>query len=127
MPAAEPTPAVLWEDLRPVLDEEVGRLPDKYRVPVVLCYLGGKTYDEAAAGDRLPEGDGRHPAGEGPRPAPRPAVRPGGHPVRPPASPRVLADNARAAVPAVLLHRDRGGGHVVRRPRPRSPHSPRRS
>ena len=33
MGAAEPTPAVLWEDLKPVLDEEVGRLPEEYRVP----------------------------------------------------------------------------------------------
>jgi RNA polymerase sigma factor (sigma-70 family) len=39
---------VLWRDLRPVLDEEVSRLPQKYRLPVVLCYLSGLTTDEAA-------------------------------------------------------------------------------
>jgi RNA polymerase sigma factor (sigma-70 family) len=37
-----------WDAVRPVLDEEVNRLPEKYRRPVVLCYFEGKTYQEAA-------------------------------------------------------------------------------
>ncbi len=37
-----------WGDVRPMLDDAVDRLPEKYRALVVLCYLEGKTYDEAA-------------------------------------------------------------------------------
>src|SRR5262249_31616689 len=48
LPAKESTPDGVWRDLRPVLDEEINRLPDKYRAPFVLCYLEGKTNEEAA-------------------------------------------------------------------------------
>jgi RNA polymerase sigma factor (sigma-70 family) len=37
-----------WNELRPVLHDEVRRLPDKYRVPVILSYLEGKTNEEVA-------------------------------------------------------------------------------
>ena len=37
-----------WRDVRPVLDEEISRLPDRFRAAVVLCYLEGKTDEEAA-------------------------------------------------------------------------------
>src|SRR5262249_12574034 len=43
-----PDDAPLWRDLRPVLDAEVSRLPNKYRAALVLCYLEGKTTQEAA-------------------------------------------------------------------------------
>jgi serpin B len=48
-PLAPPPPDdLLWRDLRPVLDEEVSRLPEKYRAPVLLCDLQGLTHEEAA-------------------------------------------------------------------------------
>jgi RNA polymerase sigma factor (sigma-70 family) len=36
------------QELRKLLDTEVGRLPEKYRVPVLLCYLQSRTQEEAA-------------------------------------------------------------------------------
>ncbi len=43
-------------DVPPLVHEEVGRLPDKYRSAVVLCYLEGKTNEEAALQLRWPVG-----------------------------------------------------------------------
>jgi RNA polymerase sigma factor (sigma-70 family) len=43
-------------DLATVLHEEVQRLADKYRGPVVLCYLEGKTNEEAARQLQWPVG-----------------------------------------------------------------------
>lgn len=37
-----------WDDLLRVLDEELAKLPDKYRAPLIACYLQGLTQDEAA-------------------------------------------------------------------------------
>jgi RNA polymerase sigma factor (sigma-70 family) len=42
---ADATP---WEELRPILDAEIARLPEKYRLPVILCYFDGQTNEEAA-------------------------------------------------------------------------------
>jgi RNA polymerase sigma factor (sigma-70 family) len=53
-PTVEPEPG--WQELRPLLDRELSRLPDKYRVPVVLCDLEGWTRKEAARQLSLPEG-----------------------------------------------------------------------
>jgi RNA polymerase sigma factor (sigma-70 family) len=40
--------AAAWNELRPVLHDEVDKLPEKYRLPVILCYLEGKTNEEVA-------------------------------------------------------------------------------
>src|SRR5262249_10640224 len=56
---AMPEPAARQQqlgDLQHLLDQELGRLPDKYRAVIVLCDLGGKTRKEAAQHFRLPEG-----------------------------------------------------------------------
>ncbi len=36
------------DDLAPVLHEELDRLPEKYRAPIVLCYLESLTHEQAA-------------------------------------------------------------------------------
>jgi RNA polymerase sigma factor (sigma-70 family) len=46
----------LWSDLRPLLDQELNHLPDKYRVAIVLCDLEGKTRKESARQLGVPEG-----------------------------------------------------------------------
>src|SRR5438445_7385763 len=43
-------------DVRAVVDEEVDRLPERLRRPVVLCYLEGLTTDEAARRLGCPRG-----------------------------------------------------------------------
>jgi RNA polymerase sigma factor (sigma-70 family) len=48
-PAVALPDEVSWKELRSLLDEELTRLPEKLRAPLVLCYLEGLTQDEAAA------------------------------------------------------------------------------
>jgi RNA polymerase sigma factor (sigma-70 family) len=55
-PPATPTDLAARRQLRAVVDEEVAGLPGKYRAPVILCYLQGKTYAEAAEQLNLPKG-----------------------------------------------------------------------
>jgi RNA polymerase sigma factor (sigma-70 family) len=47
-PIAPEQPAGMDDDLRSILDEEINRLPTKYRLPVLLCYLQGLSSEEAA-------------------------------------------------------------------------------
>jgi RNA polymerase sigma-70 factor (ECF subfamily) len=52
-PEVGPVEAQEW---RPVLDRELSRLPEKYRAPLVLCELEGRSRKEVARELRLPEG-----------------------------------------------------------------------
>lgn len=39
---------VSWGEVRAVLDAELNQLPEHWRLPLILCYLEGRTQDEAA-------------------------------------------------------------------------------
>lgn len=45
--SSKPTEPV-WQDIQPILDEELGALPDKYRAPVILCDIEGCSLKDAA-------------------------------------------------------------------------------
>jgi RNA polymerase sigma factor (sigma-70 family) len=43
-----PSDDVTWGELRSALDSELSQLPDKWRLPLILCYLEGRTQEESA-------------------------------------------------------------------------------
>jgi RNA polymerase sigma factor (sigma-70 family) len=47
-PAANPLEQLTAQELLSILDEELANLSERYRAPLVLCYLQGATRDEAA-------------------------------------------------------------------------------
>ena len=69
-------PRDAWLELVPILDQELGRLPERYRSAIVLCDLEGRTRSEAARQLGWPEGTvasrlarGRELPGRPPHPA----------------------------------------------------------
>jgi RNA polymerase sigma factor (sigma-70 family) len=45
---ARPLDDLPWREVRQILHEELDRLPERFRTPLVLCHLEGRTQDEAA-------------------------------------------------------------------------------
>jgi RNA polymerase sigma factor (sigma-70 family) len=56
MPEPRVPPQAVCHELVPLLDAELERLPEKYRVPVVLCELQGRSRKDVARQLNLPEG-----------------------------------------------------------------------
>jgi RNA polymerase sigma factor (sigma-70 family) len=52
--AGRPEATIIGREATEALHEEIARLPERYRVPVVLCDLEGLTYQEAASRLRCP-------------------------------------------------------------------------
>jgi RNA polymerase sigma factor (sigma-70 family) len=56
LPAPDAQDDASWRDLRPILDDELRRLPERYRRPIVLFYLEGKSAEEVATALGRPRG-----------------------------------------------------------------------
>ena len=67
MTADDPHGTYDREDLRAVIDEEIDRLPSRYRMPVVLCYLEGMTGEAGGKAAQVSGGNTREPATPGAR------------------------------------------------------------
>ena len=46
--ASSPVDDLTWREVQAVLHDELNRLPEQFRAPLILCYLEGRTLDEAA-------------------------------------------------------------------------------
>jgi RNA polymerase sigma factor (sigma-70 family) len=90
-----------WDELRPLLDEELARLPERLRAPLVLCYLEGKTNAQAAREIGCPAGSMSKRLARG-REALRQRLTRRGVALTAAALGLLLARNAGAAVPAAL-------------------------
>lgn len=66
LPRSKPDPDDLsWREVREILDAELAALPEKYRVPLVLCYFQELSYEAAARRIGCPVGTLRGRLGRG--------------------------------------------------------------
>ncbi|MCI0737966.1 MAG: sigma-70 family RNA polymerase sigma factor [Gemmataceae bacterium] len=63
--ASEVSAVIEKQELLEALGEELQRLPEKYRTPLILCYFEGRTHEEAAQMIGLPRGSMAKRIGEG--------------------------------------------------------------
>jgi RNA polymerase sigma factor (sigma-70 family) len=103
VPPREPGREATWEDVKPVLDEELSRLPDPARRLLVACYLQGKTHAQAAAEVGVPLGSVDWHLGRARERLRRALVRRGVALSAGALGALMAGTAARAAVPAVLL------------------------
>jgi RNA polymerase sigma factor (sigma-70 family) len=90
-------------ELRALLDEEIHRLPEKYRRPVVLCYIEGRTHEEAARRLRCSTGSVRGRLDRARQKLKDRLVRRGVAPAAGLAALAAGAESASAAVPTPLI------------------------
>jgi RNA polymerase sigma factor (sigma-70 family) len=92
------------DELREVLDEEVGHLPERYRLPILLCYFEGLTHDEAAERLRWPLGTVRSRMARGRDVLRARLTRRGFAPTAAPLGVALSRHTTLPALPTTLLH-----------------------
>jgi RNA polymerase sigma factor (sigma-70 family) len=100
---ADPAGAIGSDELGSILDEELRRLPEKFRAPIVLCHLEGQTHEQAAERLSLPVGTVRSRLARGRERLRGRLARRGLAPAMATVSAALATESARAAVPGVLL------------------------
>src|SRR5262245_49571518 len=102
MPGPTAAPSDPADNLAPLLDQELSRLPDKYRAVLVLCELEGKAIKEAAKQLGVPDGTIASRLARGRAIAPKRLAR---HnlAISAAALSALLAQQAAAAVPPAVL------------------------